>query len=193
MTVEESLPKVRENVKVIFYLHQDLCYSLHEKCRPVLESLLKDSGATLQVINYCLSKINLSLLENEEIQLMGNRIYEGKPSKKPRRWVYLSSFCMFLFYFLVLLDMYYLQSEIATILGFFLMLIGLLTLFILICKNGKLWKSATSRSFIHDSDKLKLINSHLKSVLPSQNQRLKEFNLRFHIKEDSSIIELAVI
>ena len=183
-------PEVREISRVKFYLHQDLCYSLDEDSRQILEKILRTSGATMQVINLSLSKINLSLLQNEEIQKMGNKIHEFKPNTKARRWIYILSLTMCLFYLLVILDVNYFQTGSVSILGFVLHILALILLVVFMCMNGKFRKTIVMKAHIHDDQKLKVFRTHLEAELPQVNSRLEEFNLEFIINQNASIIEL---
>ena len=82
----DSETGLRENHNIVrFTLDKDLCYSLNIKYKLTLNNLLKDTGATMQVINSSLSKINLSLLENTDLQNIGHKIHEYVPDTKARR------------------------------------------------------------------------------------------------------------
>ncbi|OMJ78919.1 hypothetical protein SteCoe_21191 [Stentor coeruleus] len=168
-----------------FFLDHDICYSLEENSRATLIKLLQACGVTMQVINSTLSKINLSLLQNNEIQLSGNKIHELKPDTGARRWIYLSSAFMLSFFLLFLLDYYYIKTE-----RFVLMILGLLIQILLIYKNGKITKKKRDKGLSHDAVKLELVKKHMENILPSMNQRLAQWKLKFVICTEANYIEL---
>lgn len=173
-----------------FFLDHDMCYSLEENSRASLIKLLQACGVTMQVINSTLSKINLSLLQNNEIQLSGNQIHELKPDTGARKWIYLSSAFMLSFFLLFLLDYYYIKTESLVYLGFVLMILGLLIQILLIYKNGKITKKKRKKGLSHDVVKLALVKKHMEAIIPSMNQRLAQWKLKFIVCTEANYIEL---
>ena len=174
-----------------FILDSDLCYSLDKNSYNVLSKLLGTSEATMQVINSNLSKINFSLLQNTEIHKSGNKIHEYKPNTKARWWIYLSSAFMIVFFVFFTFDAYVLRSRVLAVIGLLFMIAGLIIQFLLICKNGKVFKpKAIEKNYVHDNQKLEIIKKHMISILAERNARLCQYQLELVLGNDASYIEL---
>ena len=187
---EESVYLDRQE-QVRFILESDLCYSLDHNYKRLLDKFLLLSGTTMQVVNITLSKINLSLLQDNEIQGDGKKIHEFKPDLTARRWIYLSTFFMMLFFLLFLIDLYYIKTLVLAYFGLVFMLIGLLIQLVFICRNGNMTKKRKTKSFVHDLQKLEQVKKHMLKILPERNLRLMTYGLQFKLGFDASVLELA--
>jgi hypothetical protein len=178
------------NEPVRYVLDSDLCYSLDFSYKRKLYKMLQASGASMQVVNSTISKINLSLLQDNALQGTGRKIHEYKPDLKTRRWIYLSVAFMVMFFVGILIDLYYVHRLVFGYIGLCFMIAGLLIQLVFICRNGKITKGKEEIKIVHDEEQLAIVKEHVSKILLERNIRLMVYGLKFRLGVDSSFIEL---
>lgn len=175
--------------KALFFPDKDLCYQLDERYQRNLDWILRKSGATLQVLNQALNRINRALAEDYMVKISGNKIHEYRPNINNRSWLYLSGILVFIFFTLNIIDYYFIKSRVLTYIGLAFMIPALCIQFLFIYKNGKILKKYKHAGAVHSSAKVEKIKNVLNEILPEINRKIKPYGLVF-ISETGPFVEL---
>ena len=171
--------------KALFWLDQEFCFHLEQKSQIALDWILRKSGATMPLLNIYLSQINRFLLDDYMLKISVTRIHEYKPNKNHRWWIFTSALLTFTFFVLNIVDYYFIQNKVLTIIGLAFLIPGLVIQFLFIIKNGKIIKESKEEGVLFDEIKLQKIESALNEILPEVNRKLKPYWLRFEVVKGS--------